>query len=408
MNTLQENRREERLFNPYFVLVWLITLCVYMGHVMMNSTVNMYTASLGFPKAVNGYMAVGYAILAITGRIIGGNICDRRSRRIVQICGALLFGTGIVLLGFSVTIPTLILCRSLHGGGYGMVYTADSNANVDVTPDKKRQEGIGFYFIASAVAFAFGSTIVVQLSGNGQNLRPVFILCASLLGMGALLACFNRYEKKPYYQEKKARTVIKNDAKGISRYLEKKALVPGLVQLFASMGATGASYYALLYAKEMGFAGSSLFFTAAAITMAVCNLSQAKLVRRFGSTAVLSVGFGFFALTLALQAVTANNVIYVIQGAAFGVQQGFAWPVATALAMEGIPYNRRGAASSTTFIMTDLGAAFSGVVLGNAIDLVGYPLMYGILAATQAAGLVTSLVVVRRRSKQNATSEEAA
>ncbi len=396
-NTLQP-AGEERLFNRYFITVWFATLFIYFGHCMMNSTLTLYVKHLGYNASVNGLVGIPYAILAVTGRIVGGYVCDKKSRRLVLACGCLLFSLSVWCFGQSTAVWALMLFRGCHGGGYGLAYTAMSTANVDVTPEKKRREGIGIFFVANAIAFAASGSIVLALS-RGGSFTPAFGVISGLLGLGFLIALILcNYEKKPFYQAKKAASAVAVPEKGLRRYFEPSALVPGLVLLCLVAGATGASYYALTYASDMGFSNAGLYFTIAAVIMAICNLSQARLVRRFGPLPLLVITFSFLALTLILQAITQSPVVYFLQGAAFGVQQGFGWPVAFSLAMEQAPYNRRGAASSTTCMMVDIGAGIGGVVYGQAITHIGYNAFYFALAGTQLAGLLIALIVVRRRS----------
>lgn len=398
---LQNSPREERLFNRYFVTVWLITLCTYFGHCMMNSTLNLYISHLGYDASVNGLVGIPYAILAVTGRIVGGYVCDRRSRRLILACGTLLFAVGVWCFGCSSAVWALLLFRGLHGGGYGLAYTAMTTANVDVTPEKKCKEGLGIFFLANAIAYGASGSIILALSGGGKgDFTPAFAVISGLLGLGfllTLLVC--DYEKKPFYRQKKQESAPAPE-KGLKRIFEPSALFPGLVLLFLVAGATGISYYALLYANTMDFGNAGLYFTIAAPIMAVCNLSQARLVRRFGHLPLLLATFGLISVTLILQAATHSALVFFLQAAAFGIQQGFGWPVIFALAMEHAPYNRRGAASSTACIMVDIGAGVGGVIYGQAVACWGYSALYVVLAATQIIGLLLSLVLVYRNRRK--------
>ena len=80
-----------RLFNRYFILVWLVSLTVTMGQSMMNSTSALYIDHLGYPETLSGLANLFFSVMAVLARLLGGYICDKKSRRLVMICACAIF-----------------------------------------------------------------------------------------------------------------------------------------------------------------------------------------------------------------------------------------------------------------------------------------------------------------------------
>ncbi len=383
-----------RLFNRYFILVWLVSLTVTMGQSMMNSTSALYIDHLGYPETLSGLANLFFSVMAVLARLLGGYVCDKKSRRLVMICACAIFSLSVFLFGCCTGVLGLMLFRSLHGVGFSAGNTATNTVAVDVTPIHKRKEGLGIFFVAVAGAFALGSPIVLGLSAGGSYM-PVFITCAAFLALGTVLSIFCNYEKNPAFRQNKEEP---NDtARGFRRYFEPKAIPAGLILLMLALGSIGTVCYALLYAEKMSFSNAGLFFSIAAVLMLVCNLSQAWLVKKLGTKTVLCLAFGAFALTLFLQALTGSRLVYFMMGAGFGIQQGICWPVGIDIAVDGVPYARRGAANSTACLMTDIGAGVGGMIFGSVIAAAGYPITFFLLGLTQVGGVVLSLVLIRKK-----------
>ncbi len=402
----EHNLRPQKaaLFNRYFILIWLIAFSVNLCQSMMNSTVTLYMNHLGYPERLSGLVGLPYAILAMLVRIFSGGLCDRRGRRPVLVCACALFSLSVWFFGCSSGLAALLLFRGLHGAGFSMAQTANNTVLVDVTPERRRQMGIGIFYVGTAIAFGVGSAIVLGLS-RGGNYSPVFLFCTLMLAAGAVLTLFCNYEKKSGFLSQQSSAPVSAEEKeaalavhGVRRFFEPKALPAGFIMLFMSFGGISLSSYVLLYAEKMQFPSAGLFFTITAVVMFVFNLGQAWLLKKLGPQLLLFLTFGLFALSMLLQGLMPESLLcYFGMGLGFGLLQGICWPVATALAVEGVPYHRRGAANSTACLMTDIGAGAGTVVFGSLVSAMGYSVSFVLLAAVLFFAAVLSVVLFRRK-----------
>ena len=391
--------KNNRLFNRYFILIWFAFLALSLGQCMMNSTVTLYINHLGYPETLSGLAGLPYAVMAILARILGGSLCDRRGRRVVLVCAYLVFALSTWLFGMSTGAFALLLFRGLHGAGFSAAQTASNTVMVDVTPSKRRQLGVGIFYVATAVGFGVGNDIVERLSAGGDY-GPVILVCTLMLAAGAVISLFCNYEKKPEFRPEVSQE--EDPARGFRRYFEPKALPAGFIMFFMALGGISLSAYALLYAEKMQFTGGSLFFVVTAVVMFVFNLWQPWLLKRLGAKLLLFGTFFLYGLSVLLMGLTGSNILYFVAGVGFGIQQGVCWPVGIALAVEQVPYNRRGAANSTACAMTDIGAGVGTVLLGSLAAGVGYAMTFTILAAVMFCAAVLSLVLFRKRSGHGA------
>lgn len=394
-------KTETKLFNKYFILTLLIGLCINIGQSVTTNSVSVFIDSLNFSTSFTGFIGIPYAILAIVARIISGYFADNRGRRFVMVIGCILFAASSLVFGYLRSAVILLIVRSIQGAGYAFSFTGATAANIDVTPKGKEKEGIGLFWVPLAVAIAISGEIVLLLSRDGDYTR-VFLSAGVILAVGTVFALLCNYEKKNPVAKDHSGAGEGEQYKGLSKFIEPRALKAASIMLTFAIGISSVTAFIMLFASAREYQNTGLFFTVAAVFMFAGNLLSSVLHKKIGAVATLCTSFAAFSIMISAMALSGSETVFLITGAAYGYIQGIASPVLCSLVMEHLPADRRGAGSSTLYMMLDIGVGIGSFIWGIVIKLGGYTAMYCGAGAFALVALVLTLVFYAGKNKQKA------
>jgi MFS family permease len=393
-----------KLFNKYFILTFIVAFAANMGQNLINNAYSLYVVSLGYTTSFAGYVNLLYAVLAITARFWSGYLADKKSRRLTMALGCFIFALSSLFFGIIPAFWSIIIFRSLHGAGFASSYTAASAANVDVIPASRRDEGIGYFWIALAITFAFAGNIVDWLS-NGDDYTNVFILSTVLLGIGIIASLLCDYEKKPDFMAMVKRETSDDvydsqDSRGIRKFIEPKAIPASMVYFLNAIGLSSVGIFILLYAAEQNYPNAGMFFLASAVTMAFSNIYCSRVTARFGALAALIPSFLVYAAGLFCLGLSNSLLLFFVAGGTYGIFHGVSNPVLYSITMEGLPVKRRGAASCTFYVMLDIGVGIGSMLWGIVIDAWGYGAMFILSGLVQVAAAILAVLLFGKKRKK--------
>lgn len=388
---MNDTNVKPRLFNRYFILILLISFCLYVGQFVANSILALHSDSLGFSESYISYLSIVYMVLAIIARFVGGFVTDRLGRRWTMLIGCLIFAVSSYLYGVFALPFLLMALRGLQGVGFALSNTAVSTANVDVTTPEKLTTGVGLLWAATAAAMAIGSNIALRIIEHSGYMN-VFRFISGTIACGTVMALFLDYERK---SETCPRCRAVRTGLRLSDFVERQALPPALIILLQSMGFALTQFYLLLYASKCGIPNAGLAFTLMAAFMLSANLLAAPLGRCFGATPCIVGALGVFGVCLLLLGVWPSSLTYFAVGAASGLGCGII-PLCFSAALDGIAYARRGAASSTFYLSMDVGAGLGTALWGGLMTFMDFNGVFIAGGVTVLIGMLLALWLRRR------------
>ena len=93
-----ETKKNGRIFNRYFVLLFITSVCFCFASEMLNVVLPLYvTEDLGKTAAVSGLMTTFYTVASAVSRPVNGLLTDKLSRRLVMAVGCALYAAGYTL-----------------------------------------------------------------------------------------------------------------------------------------------------------------------------------------------------------------------------------------------------------------------------------------------------------------------
>ncbi len=394
-----ENSKMQRLWNKYFILVLIIGTLAFVATRILDATVTLYADSLGIGTSFSGLIVTTFSISAALVRIISGNLTDRFGRRIFLATGSILFAVSVFGLGALTILPALLAARVFQGMGFSTTTTAAGVAAVDVIPEHRMGEGLGFYSLSFAVSMAAGPMIGLALASKGQ-FRLLYTITAIGLGAGFVLSLFVNYQKKGGISNRFPGPAQDGPAEsipppgGIWKYFERKALPASLMFMLFCISLTCIVIYLPLYAKDYDIRSISIFFLVEAFAMVLVRFITAKVFDRHGPLPVLVPGLILGISAYLLLLVFKSDVLFLLPAILIGTSLGICQPILNALAIQDIPFSRRGTASGTFFLLTDCGFAIGASLWGVLLDLSNksYTLMFLLAAALILLSLLLFLL----------------
>ena len=386
-----------KLANRYFICVCIVAFTYHFGLNASNSTFTIYLRHLGYEPSLNGIIAIPASLTAMAFRIVSAHTTDNIGRRFTIILGLAIYGICIFMTGAIPVIGVIIVFRILQAAGFSTVNTGSSAANIDVAPPDKVGLGSAIFFLMVTLSMLIVGLIMSYFVDRGA-FSTLYALAAGIIIASIAAAAMMNYEKKPEYQKLRAEErQLAPPLRGINKFFFREALPIAAVSTLQSLGFSCAATYLPLFGKEMGIPGYGQFFIVSAFVAIISNLSASKIIGRGRPLPVLlpcyaASALGFLWLTLAPSAAS-----YFAMAAAYGTMFGFCTPVLYGEAMRLAPATRRGAASGTLMLATDIGMGLGNAIWGIMITAAGFSAAFAGAAAFYIAAAIFGLFIFKAK-----------
>ena len=337
----------------------------------------------GATKDMIGLVLSGYTITALVIRPFSGYMVDSFPRKTVLMIA---FGAFAIFFAGYLAASTLLLftiVRTLHGGPFGTLTTANATVAIDVLPSSRRTEGIGYYGLSNNLAMALAPTIGIWIFQLTKSFEFLFWLALVVACAGWLVDATVKLPSKE---------IIRNKTKlSLDRFFLLRGWLLGLNMVAFGFSFGVLSNYLAIYGKEvMGITGGTgTYFLLCSIGLMASRLQGSKALRQgrvtynAGSGMVISlVGYTLFILV-------PNDVGYYGSALLIGLGNGHMWPAFQNMTINVAQNNQRGTANSTILSSWDIGMGL-GILLGGVIaEYFGYGAAFWTVVAVNATGVLT-------------------
>lgn len=369
-NTTARAERPARIWTRDFTLAALTNLLlssIFMGFIV---TMAPYAVEhLGANESVAGAVASTFVIGALISRPFAGRFLDVIGRRRIAIVGTAgqVVACGLYLLAD--TLPLLLSVRFLHGIAFGFVNTALAASVIAMLPPRRRSEGTGYFGMSGVLAGAMAPLVAVPLLANTG---PVLLFGGAggvaLLAFG--LALLLRLPSP-------IRPVVRTSGPVLRTMLEPAVLPVASIMLIAGAGMSAVLAYLSLYTTSIGLPGmTGLFFLVNSATVLLVRPFAGRLHDRRGDNTVIYPAIISLAIALALIGLARSPLILLLGAVFLAIGFGTLMSSMQAIAVTVAPRERVGLATSTFFLVLDIGTGLGPIVLGLAIANWGYSPMY--------------------------------
>lgn len=365
---------KHKLWTKDFLVVSLINFTITLIFYLLMVTiagyaVEQFDASTSTAGLVSSIFIIGTLFGRLgTGRVIG----DLGSKKTLFI-GLLLFMLSTMSYFIALNLPLLMMNRLMQGIALGVASTATGTIIAQILPPERRGEGIGYYSLSAILATAIGPFIGILLTQLFEDYRMIFAVDSVLA-----VVCFMMYfmVTVPDAPKNTKRMAEKLGFK-LSSFIELRALPIAFVALVIGFAYSGVMSFMTFYAKELHLVtAGSYFFIVYALVILATRPFTGKLLDARGANIIIYPCLILFAMGMYAFSTATSTVVFLIAAAFIGIGYGNFNSVAQAIAIKVTPHERLGLATSTYFILYDLGLGVGPYFLGLFALTMGYSAIF--------------------------------
>jgi MFS family permease len=311
---------------------------------------------------------------ALLGRLFAGRTADRHGRRVALLLGmAFCVGAGVLyfpIFGLWAMPPA----RVLHGLGEGFFVTAAVAWAVDVAPENRRAQALGFLSSGIWGGVSVGPAIGQALGTMGRVAAFVAVSSAIVICIVSLM----REEARPHHHER-------------ARWLPPPVLLPGVILGFGNVTYAAMSGFLILLLRQRGH-GTTWAFSAFALAVLFGRAAFGALPDRVGPRVSLYAGYVCLAVGLVAIAIGLQPILDVPAALLIGLGYSFPWPALASVVVGRVSVAERAAALGALTAFYDLFVAASSAAAGAVAGRWGFASVFWMALAS--VGVAAAMVAV--------------
>ncbi|MBT2756933.1 MFS transporter [Mesobacillus foraminis] len=394
--------KKEPLWTKNFIIVSLINFLVILIFYQLMVTIAEYAVEeYHTATSTAGLVSSIFIIGSLIGRLITGRgIVSLGSKKTFKI-GLVLFTLTTLAYFIANNLAVLIGLRLLHGISSGVISTATGTVIAQIIPASRRGEGIGYYSMSAVLATAIGPFIGILLLQTFEQFSAIFVFNTILVVICIATSFFLNMDSV----NNKISTGQAPEPKGFSvaNYIEPKAVPISFIALLAGFAYSGIMSFLSFYMAEIDLVqAGSLFFLVYSISILLTRPITGPLMDRKGANIVVYPALILFAAGMVLFSEASTGVMLLASACIIGIGYGNFNSIAQALAIKGVEPRRMGLATSTYYILYDIGLGAGPFLLGALVPLMGYRSLFFSMVPVIIISLILYWALVGRRERKEA------
>ena len=367
----------DRLFTPHFFVMCGFTFTVFLSAFQLLPTAPFHILDLGGSTFASGLFLGFLTYSSAFSAPLTGSLADRFGQRRVLIVSSLAlawFSIGYaVITDYRVTLALVIV----HGIFWSGLLSASASYMMQLLPESRRGEGIGYWGLSTVAAMAVAPTVGLWIYRRGW---VWLCIVGAILNLVMAAIAWN-------LRGHRARTNTPTKSTRRGGLLEWRVLIVSFSLFLYSFGYGGITSFTALYADANGVTPKSIYLTALAIVVLFTRPIAGRLGDRFGYKRVFVPCLVLICLGLGLLAVGGTRGWLIASAVVFGLGFGTAYPVYVGYVMQGVDADRRGAAFGAILAAFDTGVGTGSTSMGYLIQHFGFAFAFGVAAALSALAL---------------------
>lgn len=364
---------KERLWTKNFTIVSLINCLLTMVFFLLLVTIAPYAVEkFNASTSIAGLVSSIFIIGTLIGRLVTGRLIGDIGSKKTLIIGLTLFIITTAMYLIANNLPLLLINRLLHGMALGVASTATGTIIAQIIPISRRGEGIGYYSLSAVLATAIGPFVGILFT-QYANFTMIFLFNLILSAIILVISFIVTTPVLPTSKKTKGKSETAFKGFKLSNFIEYKAVPISLVALVIGFAYSGVMSFLSFYTKEINLIDSgSFFFLVYAIMILISRPFSGRLMDAKGANIVVYPCLVIFAIGMLMFSQAHHGIILLVGGALIGLGYGNFNSVAQTIAIKVTPPQRLGLATSTYFILYDLGLGAGPYLLGFLVPITGY------------------------------------
>jgi predicted MFS family arabinose efflux permease len=370
----------ERIWNKDFILLIVSNFLMYITYYAVISALPIYLVTdLHASKSQVGITVAAYTIASVLIRPFSGFTLDKFSRRLVYLSALVIYSFLFAGYLVAVTITAIIILRFAQGLTWGFTTISGSTIAVDIIPESKRGEGIGYFSLSTTMAMAVGPVIGLYISNQwGYN---VMFESGLMISLASLICASTIHFRKRFLVGKR---IVFN----VNNLFDKNSILPSINILIIMITYGGLISFIALYGREIGIHNTSLFFLIFAIGIASSRFISGREFDKNGPRRILTLCLILLILGFPLLSVAKIPAGFYASAIIIGFGIGVVFPTFSSMVNNLASNEHRGAANSTLYTSLDIGMGFGMLMAGLIAEYFSISAIFMISALVCIAGLV--------------------
>jgi len=352
-----------------------------------NVSIEKYDAA----PSISGFVASIFIVGVLIGRALSGYQINNMGAQKIMYIGTLLFFATYILYFIDGSLYFLIAVRLLNGLATGIISTALNTLATISVPPERRGEGISHFSLSMVLGSAVGpflSFLLLEYISFNTMLIYIGII---VLGITLMLPFIKINNTVRPAGAAKAKFVM----------IDREVLPMGTVVLFMGIAYSAILSFLNLYAIEIDLVtAASMFFLVYSAAILLTRPVTGKMLDRFGANIIQYPAFIIMAVGFFVMGQATAGIVLLLAGFLIGLGFGNFQSVAQAVCVNIAKKENVGLATSTFFIMLEIGLGFGPFFLGMLVPAVGYSGLYQLLVISIFIAMVIYHFVYGRSEKK--------
>jgi predicted MFS family arabinose efflux permease len=377
-------------------------LFIFMSFQMLIPTLPPYIKSIGASGTEIGLVTALFSIGAVLSRPFIGFMLEYKARKPLVLIGALLLLLITFLYPLSQVVVIFLAFRLLHGLAWGWSTTVNGTAAVDVVPNSRLGEGMGYYGLSITIGMIIAPSLGIFLFQVTSFHNLVYI--SGALGVIALILLGTVHYQTPELVSNTKKEDLKFSY--IGSLVDKAGSFPALVTLMICLGYGAIVTFIVIFGEERGIDQIFLFYLANAIMASISRPIAGKWFDQKGPRGLVITTIAITFIGMWVLSFAHSNLMIAVAGVLFGVGFGSLIPTLQSWTLSMTAPNRRGVANGMFFSSIDLGIGISGFVFGVLAQFFSIASLFQFSSIFMIVALVLT-ILEGRRTKEIRNPKEA-
>lgn len=350
----------EPLWTKSFIMLIIGNLFIFMSFQMLIPTLPPYIKSIGASGFEIGLVTALFSVGAVLSRPFIGHMLAYKGRKSLVLFGALALLLITIIYPISQIIVFVLLLRFIHGLAWGWSTTVNGTAAVDIVPNKRLGEGMGYFGLSLTIGTLIAPSLGIYMFQTTSFTNLIYT--SGILGIIAILL----FSIVTYHTPEIVKNTKKEDLKFsyLDSLIEKSSWYPALITMISSFGYGSIITFIVIFGEERGIEHIFLYYLFNSVFATLARPVAGKWFDRKGPKGLVifcsvATFVGMWVLSLAH-----SNLVVAIAGILFGLGFGALIPTLQSWTLSIAPENRRGVATGMYFSSIDLGIGLGGIVFG--------------------------------------------
>ncbi|MGN7940829.1 MULTISPECIES: MFS transporter [Bacillaceae] len=360
----------EKIWTKDFIIIGIINfLSILMFYLLMVTIASYAMDEYHVSTSTAGLVSSIFIVGSLIGRLGAGRFIAQLGATKILWIGLSTFLITSCFYFIQIGVGFLLINRLLQGIGVGIIGTAAGTIIAQILPASKKGEGIGYFSLSVILATAIGPFIGIYLMKlkNGFNLMfSMNIILSAIILIGF------------FFVKLKLPVVAKQTSKVegtsiLSKFIEPKAVPISIIALIVGFTYSGIMSFLSFYAEEIDLVdAASYFFLAYAIIIIISRPYTGKIMDAKGANIIVYPCLAVFTVGMLLFSEAASGWMLLVSAVLIGFGYGNFNSIAQTVAVKVTEPHRFGLATSTYYILYDLGLGVGPFILGFIAPITGY------------------------------------